>query len=145
MTKHQCADVFIYVCHNCLPDKDRLPRQWRRDDLHVRVVELPCTGKINTQYLFHALEGGSAGLCVITCPQGECTLFEGNYRAEMRVNNVKSLLQEIGMDPARVKILSSSPRDSLDELKRRIDAAITDFSRVAAGVVPAGTTEQHEV
>jgi heterodisulfide reductase subunit A len=144
MTKHECTDVFIYVCHNCLPDRARLPRQWQSDNLHVRVVSLPCTGKIGTQYLFHALEGGSPGLCVITCPKGECTLFEGNYRAEMRVNNVKSLLKEIGMDPARVRIFSFSPQDSLEELRRRIDAAVTEFSRLAAGTVPAGATGKHE-
>jgi coenzyme F420-reducing hydrogenase delta subunit len=144
MTKHECADVYIYVCHNCLPANGRLPRQWSQGDMHVRVVELPCTGKIGTQYMFHALEGGSAGLCVVTGPKGECTLFEGNYRAEMRVNNVKSLLEEIGMEPEKVKIFSFSPRDAFDELERRIHAAVSEFSRSAAGPVPADAAEKHE-
>lgn len=144
MTKHDCADVFIYVCHNCLPENGRLPRQWKQGDAYVRVVELPCTGKIGTQYLFHALEGGSAGVCVVTCPPGDCTLFEGNSRAHMRVGNIKSLLEEIGTAPDRVAIFSFSPREPIEELKRRIDAAVNEFVRLPAGAVPAAATEHHE-
>jgi coenzyme F420-reducing hydrogenase delta subunit len=142
--RHACGDILIYVCHNCLPANGRLPRQWSKDGAHVRVEELPCTGKIGTQYLFHALEGGSAGICVVTCPKGECTLFEGNYRAEMRVNNVKSLLEEIGMASERVKIFSFSPQEPIEELKRRIDAAVNDFIRLPAGAATVAAAKKHE-
>ncbi len=144
-SEHACEDILVYVCHNCLPAGERLPRQWSAGRAHVRVEELPCTGKIGTQYLFHALEGGSAGICVVTCPKGDCTLFEGNSRAEMRVNNVKSLLGEIGMPPGKVTIFQFSPREPIGELKRRIDAAVNEFHRLSAGAVPAAAIEHHEV
>ena len=51
-------DVIVYVCTNCIPRGGRLPRQWRQDAAHVLVREVPCSGKMDGQYLLHALEGG---------------------------------------------------------------------------------------
>ena len=95
-------DVIVFLCNNCIPKGVRLPRQWVQKDLHVEVKAVPCSGKITTQYLFHAFEGGKHGVCVITCPKGECTLSQGNYRAQIRVKNVKNLLREIGLDSTRL-------------------------------------------
>ena len=52
-------DVVVYVCTNCIPQGGRLPRQWNQDGAHVLVREVPCSGKMDGQYLFHALEGGT--------------------------------------------------------------------------------------
>ena len=74
-------DVIVYVCTNCIPQGGRLPRQWLQGGARVRVHEIPCSGKMDGQYLFHALEGGARGICVVACPKGECHLAQGNYRA----------------------------------------------------------------
>ena len=92
------ADAIIYVCHNCIPQGGRLPRQWKQDGIHVLVREVPCTGKMDAQYLFHALEAGIRGICVVACPKGECRLGQGNYRAEVRIHTVQRLLEEIGIE-----------------------------------------------
>ena len=128
MTENICPDAFIYLCHNCIPNTGKIKRQWKHGNLHVKVVELPCTGKINTQYIFHALEGGSPGICVITCPLGECTLSQGNYRAVIRVNNIKHLLKEIGMEPDRVKILHFSKEDPFEKLEQDIKNILDEFN-----------------
>jgi len=115
-------DVIVYLCRNCIPDGGHLPRQWRQDGAHVVVREIPCSGKIDAQYLFHALEGGARGLCVVACPKGECKLSQGNYRAEVRTATAKRLLAEIGLEPERAELLHYSRDDSptpLDELVRQ--------------------------
>jgi len=122
-----CEDVLVYVCHNCIPGAARLPRQWAAEDVHVRVQELPCTGKITTQYLFHALEGGARGVCVVTCPLGECTFKQGNYRAKMRVENVKRLLSEIGLEPGRAELIHVSAEEAVEKLKQSIAGAVSGF------------------
>ena len=69
-------DVVVYVCTNCIPQGGRLPRQWDQDGAKVLVREVPCSGKMDGQYLFHALEGGGRGICVVACPKGECHLHK---------------------------------------------------------------------
>ena len=115
-------DVIVYLCRNCIPEGGRFPRQWHQDGAHVVVRETPCSGKTDAQYLFHALEGGARGLCVVACPRGECKLSQGNYRAEVRTGTARRLLAEIGLEPERAELLHCSREDSpshLDELVRQ--------------------------
>jgi coenzyme F420-reducing hydrogenase delta subunit len=108
-------DIVVYVCRNCMPEVGGMPRQWNQDGAHVLVREVPCSGKIDAQYLFHALEAGGHGLCVVACSRGKCSLGEGNYRAEVRVRTVRRLLAEIGLEPERVELLHCASDDHLGE------------------------------
>ena len=101
-------DVLFYVCANCVPSVRELPRQWTQGDTYVRVHQLPCTGKVDTQYVMHALEGGAQGVSVIACPKGECHLAQGNHRADVRIKTAQCLLEEIGMEKERVSLLNYS-------------------------------------
>jgi len=130
----QCAspDIIVYICCNCIALNARLPRQWKQDGVHVLVREVPCSGKMDGQYLFHAFEGGSLGLCVVACPKGECHLAQGNYRAEIRVSTMRRLLTEIGLEMERVELLHVSPSDPPDQLEPLVRDAVQRISALGA-------------
>jgi coenzyme F420-reducing hydrogenase delta subunit len=98
-------DIVVYVCQSCVSEDGHVPRQWRQDGARVLVREIPCSGKIDAQYLFHVLEAGGHGFCIVTCPPGQCSLGQGNYRADVRIRMVRRLLAEIGLEPERAEIL----------------------------------------
>jgi len=124
MAQPASPDVVVYVCCNCLPQGRHLSRQWKQGDAHVVVREVPCSGKMDAQYLLHAFEAGERGLCVVACPKGECHLSQGNYRAEIRIRTVQRMLKEIGLEPERVELLRASPEDSVERLVQLVrDAA----------------------
>jgi coenzyme F420-reducing hydrogenase delta subunit len=131
MVSQAVPEVIVYVCKNCLPESGRLPVQWTEAGMHVRVREIPCSGKIDAQYLLHALEGGAHGVCVLTCSKGECTLTQGNYRAEIRIHMVQRLLEEIGLDSQRAEIINCPQDQSLDYIKDVINDVVHRFSGVA--------------
>ncbi len=139
MAKSYSPEVVIYVCRNCLPPGGRLPRQWRQDGLQVLVRTMPCSGKIEGQYMFHALESGAAGLCVVACPKGECTLAQGNYRAEVRVRTVQRLLSEIGFDGRRARLLHSSPNDPPEHLQNLVRGVVSEISTLGANPICGGS------
>jgi coenzyme F420-reducing hydrogenase delta subunit len=112
MSESLSPDVIVYLCTNCIPQGANLPRQWDQDGARVLVREVPCTGKMDGQYLLHGLEGGARGLCVVACPKGDCHLSQGNYRAEIRVRTVQRLLAEIGLSPERAQLVHFSHVDS---------------------------------
>lgn len=97
-----------------------MPRQWKNGDVHVAVREVPCSGKIDAQYLLTAMEGGGRGLSVVTCPKGECRLAQGNLRAEIRIGTVRRLLAEIGIEPERVELLRCGPEESFEQFERLV-------------------------
>lgn len=111
-------EVMVFVCANCFPADQRLPRQWMQRDVHVQTREVPCSGKTDAQYLFHALESGIRGLALVTCEEGACSLAEGNYRARIRIRTVRRLLAEVGVEPERVELLRCGPGDQLGDLVR---------------------------
>jgi F420-non-reducing hydrogenase iron-sulfur subunit len=116
--------VVVYLCTNCIPEGMRLPRQWHQDGVHVVVREVPCSGKMDGQYLFHALECGARGICVVACPKGECHLTQGNYRAEIRMRTVQRLLQEIGLEPERAELVHSSADDPFGRFEQLVRDAV---------------------
>ncbi len=126
-----CPNVLVHVCQNCIPSGGQLPRQWMQGDHRVLVREVPCSGKTDIQSLFHALENGCQGVCVVTCPKAACHLSQGNYRAEIRIRTVQRLLSEIGLDPARVQLLRFNPEESAQELERVVRQTVGEICGAA--------------
>ena len=129
--------MVVYVCHNSIPDGAQLPRQWEQNGVHVLVREVPCGGKMDGQYLLHALEGGGRGICVVTCPKGECRLSQGNYRAEIRVATVRRLLAEIGLEPERAELVRCGSGDSAKQFERAVRNAVDRISALGPSPVLA--------
>jgi coenzyme F420-reducing hydrogenase delta subunit len=121
----------MYICYNCMPSGTRLPREWEQDGFLIQVHEVPCSGKTDAQYLFHAFEGGAHGVCVVACPRGECRLAQGNYRAEVRVRMVQRLMEEIGIDPQRIALVHCSKDDPAGRLERLAREAVEKFAALA--------------
>ena len=117
-------DVVVYLCTNCVPQEVNLPRQWNLDGSRILVREVPCSGKMDGQYLLHALEGGARGLCVVACPKGDCHLSQGNYRAEIRIRTVRRLLAEIGLSPERAQLVHFSPVDPPPQLEQLVRGTV---------------------
>lgn len=75
---------------------------------NVRIIRLPCTGKVDAIHLMKAFEAGADGVFVAGCLEGQCHYLEGNLRAKKRVAYVKRLLSEVGTDPQRVEMFNLS-------------------------------------
>jgi len=124
--------VVVYLCTNCIPKGVDLPRQWNQDGARVLVREVPCSGKMDGQYLLHALEGGARGLCVVACPKGECRLSQGNYRAELRVQTVRRLLEEIGLPPEMARFIHFSRTDSPLQYEQLVRSTVESICAIHA-------------
>jgi len=72
----------------------------------MKVVELPCSGKIDALYLLKAFEAGADGVMVVGCSEGDCHYLEGNLRARKRVEVTKELLKEIGIELERLEMFN---------------------------------------
>ena len=68
---------------------------------NVKIIRVPCTGKVDALYLLKALEDGVDGVYVAGCEEGDCHFLKGNIRAKKRVGYVKSILKDLGINPWR--------------------------------------------
>jgi len=75
---------------------------------NVRIIRLPCTGKVDAIHLMKAFEDGADAVFVAGCLEGECHYLEGNLRAKQRVAYVKRLLAEVQIEPERLEMFNLS-------------------------------------
>lgn len=68
---------------------------------NVRIIRLPCTGRINPFYIVKALQEGADGVLVSGCHPGECHYITGNLLARRKFAMLKRFLGYIGLEGDR--------------------------------------------
>ena len=74
----------------------------------IKIVAVPCTGRVDSLHLVKALEDGADGVMVAGCLPGRCHFQTGNLHANQRVEYVRKLLEEIGLEADRVRMINVS-------------------------------------
>jgi F420-non-reducing hydrogenase iron-sulfur subunit len=101
--------ILAMCCHYCAYAAADLAGSMRLQyPANVRVLRLPCTGKLEVNYIMAAFERGVDGVIVAGCLEGGCHFLEGNLRARRRVERARQLLAEIGLEPERLEMFNLS-------------------------------------
>jgi F420-non-reducing hydrogenase iron-sulfur subunit len=89
---------------------------------NVKIIQVPCSGRVDILHLLKAIEDGADGVYVAGCLEGECHYLTGNLKAKKRVGYVKRVLGEIGVEPERVEMfnLSSGQGPRFAEIAREM-------------------------
>ena len=104
--------ILAFCCHYCAYAAADLAGSMRLEyPDNVRVLRLPCTGKIEIDHILAAFERGVDGVIVAGCLEGGCHFLEGNLRARRRVERARQLLGEIGLEPERLEMFNLSSAD----------------------------------
>lgn len=69
---------------------------------NLRVIRVMCTGSIDPVYVLKALLNGADGVLIAGCHPGDCHYQDGNYKAMHRVELLKNMLRQVGIDEDRV-------------------------------------------
>ena len=115
--------VLAFCCHYCAYAAADMAGSMRLQyPADVRVLRFPCTGKIEENHLLAAFELGVDGVMVAGCLEGGCHFLEGNLRARKRVERVKQILGEIGIESQRLEMfnLSSAEGPRFAEIVKEI-------------------------
>jgi len=70
---------------------------------NVRVIRVPCSGRINPLFIFGALQQGIDGVLVSGCHPGDCHYISGNLVARRKFALLKNWLEYVGIEPERVQ------------------------------------------
>jgi F420-non-reducing hydrogenase iron-sulfur subunit len=76
-----------------------------RYDPSVTPVIVPCTGRVTPSMILSAFLNGADGVLIGGChTPNDCHYVAGNFKAFKRVQLVKKLLEEIGVEPERLRL-----------------------------------------
>jgi len=70
---------------------------------NLRVIRVPCSGRITPFFIVASLQHGVDGVLVSGCHPGDCHYLSGNYSARRKFALLKSLLEFVGIEEGRVQ------------------------------------------
>jgi heterodisulfide reductase subunit A len=73
---------------------------------NVRVLKVPCSGRLDALHLIKAFDGGADGVMVFACPEGQCHYIDGSRKAKDRVAYMKKTLDVIGIGGDRLEMFN---------------------------------------
>jgi len=93
---------------------------------NIKIILVPCTGKVDVLYILRAFEKGADGVYVVGCLEGDCHFNNGNFRARKRVEHAQKILDAIGVGGERVQMynLSSSEASRFAQIAIEMDEKI---------------------
>jgi coenzyme F420-reducing hydrogenase delta subunit len=105
----------------------------------VRLVLMPCTGRVSPLHLLSALAEGADGVMVAGCLLGQCHYREGNFNAVDRVAFVQRMLESVGVEPERCRMFTMSAGEP-----PKFVAAVREMDRVICGLPALPRSEPGE-
>lgn len=95
--------ILAFVCRWCTyAGADLAGTSRLKYPAQIRIVKLPCSGRIDPLFLLRGLEMGADGILVSGCHPGDCHYMTGNYYARRRWVLFRALLDFVGFDMRRV-------------------------------------------
>jgi len=97
---------------------------------NLRLVRVPCTGRIDPLFALKAFEKGADGVLISGCHPGDCHYSEGNYYARRKFELLERMIHHLGIPKERFKWTWVSASEG-----QRWQQVVTDF---VAGVEKLG-------
>jgi F420-non-reducing hydrogenase iron-sulfur subunit len=95
---------------------------------NIKSIRVMCSGRVDPVFVLEALRKGADGVLIGGCHPGDCHYQSGNYKANRRMKLLKKLLEEMAIDPKRVRFeyisasegnkFASVVTEFVDELKK---------------------------
>jgi F420-non-reducing hydrogenase iron-sulfur subunit len=97
---------------------------------NIRIIKIPCSGRIDPLLVIRALRNGFDGVLVSGCHPGDCHYQTGNYRARRRIALTKKFLEFMGVEPERFQAswVSASEGGKFAEVVAEITADLKKTS-----------------
>jgi F420-non-reducing hydrogenase iron-sulfur subunit len=89
---------------------------------NVRLIRMMCSGRLDPTFVLKAFSNGADGVLITGCHPGECHYIEQNYKALRRYLLLRRVLKQMGVEPARLKLVWASAAEGV-----RLANEITKF------------------
>ena len=70
---------------------------------NLRLVRVPCTGRIDPLFALEAFKAGADGVLISGCHPGDCHYSEGNYYARRKFELLERMIHHLGIPKERFK------------------------------------------
>jgi F420-non-reducing hydrogenase iron-sulfur subunit len=85
---------------------------------NVRAIRLMCSGRVDPQFVLAAFRAGADGVLIGGCHPGDCHYSEGNYKTRRRVELLRAVLADMGIEKERLRLewISASEGEAVQRI-----------------------------
>ena len=85
-----------------------------------------CSGRLDPQFVLAALRHGADGVLVGGCHPGDCHYQEGNYKTRRRMELLRGVLRDLGVEDERVRLewISASEGEKVQRVCNEMTAQL---------------------
>jgi F420-non-reducing hydrogenase iron-sulfur subunit len=70
---------------------------------NLKAIRVMCSGRVDPAFVLEALSRGADGVLIAGCHPGDCHYQSGNYKTNRRIKLLKKLVEELGIEPQRIR------------------------------------------
>ena len=121
-----------FLCRWCsYPGADLAGTSRKKYPANIRVIRVPCSGRVDPLFILKALRLGFDGVLVSGCHPGDCHYQTGNYFARRRIAITKKFLEYLGINPKRLQAswVSASEGGKFAELVTEMTQELEEIGR----------------
>lgn len=115
--------IIVFLCNFCsYAAADLAGTSRMRYSPNVYIIRLMCTGRLDPVHILETFKRGADGVLVAGCHFGDCHFISGNYKAQRRVALLRRILEQLGVEPERLRFETMSAGEA-----ERFVKTITEF------------------
>ena len=80
----------------------------------LKTVAVPCAGKVDVDYIMHALAEGADGVVIMACHNGNCKSEKGSLYASWRAAGAQEMIEAIGLEKERICFATTASNMGVD-------------------------------
>ncbi len=136
-------NVVLMACRQAVPDPSLLSSPLEQAGLKARVIQEPCSSKVEVFQMLRTLATEADLLWVLGCPEPACQMVEGSFRMVKRVGHAQEYLGEIGLEPERLG-MAQLPAANQEALGATVREILERARTLGLNPARAGTTVEKE-
>ena len=72
---------------------------------NLRIIRVMCSGRVHPAHILEAFKDGADGVLIAGChTPNDCHYISGNFKAQRRVAMVQNLMEQLGIEPQRLRL-----------------------------------------
>jgi len=119
----------VFICDWCLRVDDDVALLESYPE-NVRVIHIPCSGRIDPQMALMALSSGIDGILVCGCQPGECHFIRGTHVSSCKLNLLDRMLGQMQLENGRVRFVQIGTQDR-GRIRHEIDDMLVSLRKEA--------------
>lgn len=107
---------------------------------NLKIVRVMCTGRVNPEFVLEAFRKGADGVFIGGChPPSDCHYVNGNLKARNRVQILRLLLAQLGVEPERLRLEWISASEG-EEFSKKVGEFVEELKRLGPSPLKESST-----